>query len=119
MLVTEPRERARRLFVDEPGRTLEFSDRARERPRSPEVPSAPGDRLAGPDQPARSTTYGLLPRVGHRPLVEVNIAGQVEDVLDGGGDVGLEMDLDHVLRPGKQFLLLISSTILDARERHP
>ncbi len=78
-----------------------------------EVTSPPGDFLAGANESGRDASHGLFPGGGGGLRVEVDAAGEVEDALQRGGDVGGEDDGGH----GGAAFSLKAGRVWNRRER--
>jgi hypothetical protein len=97
VLVPKPGEGSLDLFVNETERWLEGRDAARQTPLQSEMACPPGNSLAWSDQTTCPSRNGPLMAAPHRLLVEVDVSRQVEDTLDCGSDLGLEIDPYHLI----------------------
>src|SRR5689334_3084350 len=95
MVMDEPGKRARDHLISKMPRPVEHRDLRGEPLPDAEMPGAPGDGLAEIDQAAGDPGDGRLVTPGHRGLVQIDGAGEIEDSLDGGVDVGDEFQDGH------------------------
>lgn len=95
MLVAEPGKRTTDLFVNEADGRLEDRNATGQRPVAAQVPGTPRDGFVEADQAARPARNCPLSGVAQRALMEVYVAGEIEDTLDWCRDRSLQMNTNH------------------------